>query len=213
MTQGLGFPQSQAPSPGLGADSRCVGQSGEVCSGCPFIHEHRRAGPRAQPWPLRPCPALSNSALGRAERVTLWVVTILCDKGRAVEGRTQRRGAHQAGIPDRGKGMCNNRAGVSPPPTGRSPGRGGRGLDIQPSNGGVRGNPSFWAGVGSGDRSRGSLSWESWPGFISISFAWPFILSLHSQPPQSPFLAWRKGPDQAPLPVAHHTAPPQREGQ
>lgn len=60
----------------------------------------------------------------------------------------------------------------------------------------------------------GGLGTARWsPGFISISFAWPFIESQHSQTLRSPFLPWRKGPGLGPLPSRPPYRPPQRERQ
>lgn len=59
---------------------------------------------------------------------------------------------------------------------------------------GARGqvDPSLWAG----------------PGLMSISFAWPFILSQHSQPPEAPSCPGERDGVWVPFPAAPHSAPP-----
>ena len=86
------------------------------------------------------------------------------------------------------------------------------GLEVEPTDGAGAGwvSPSLGLGWGS---SQDSIAEESWPRFISISFAWPFILPCIPSHPRSPFLPWRKGPGLGPPPSAPHTAPLQREGQ
>lgn len=100
-------------------------------------------------------PTLSNLDPGGGPRAMM----ILYDKGHALEGQTQRRGTYQAGVPDRGKGVCQAQAGgdegPSPPEDAPRWGRGAAGV---------------W------------VSEEFWP-LGSCSFAWPFILHQHSQPP------------------------------
>lgn len=114
-----------------------------------------------------------------------------------MDSQTLRRGAYQAGIPNRGKRMHKAQAGgpVSCPFHPRK--SLWRGWKVSPQKGEGRGGGPPPCGLLRGQLPR-LLSGDAWPGFISISFAWPFILYGIPSHPRSPFLPWRKGPGRGP---------------
>lgn len=125
--------------------------------------------------------------------------TIPRGQSHTVDSQALRRGTYQAGIPNRGKRMRKAQAGgpVSCPLHPRK--SLWRGWRLGPQKGEGRGGGPPPCGLLRGQLP-GLLSGEARSRFISISFAWPFILWGISSHPRSPFLPSRKGPGLGPPP-------------